>query len=180
MEKLKRSLSAAPAAVQRRLRTSRATAADVKGLLQQPYSAKGQWVRAKKWREFIASFINFTKTRGGRTGEAVDTVPTSNTEAVTVTTPEQNSRRSEQAPEEPVWKPEWLTWQPEVKTRSKSRKEQTKAVTRNTSAAQVPEVAAAAPALEVDAPPLWQPSGNSSIPQWALPFQRANQDSGPD
>ena len=99
-----------------------------------------------------------------------------------VATPEQVSKSGEQAPEEPVWNPEWLTWQPEAETRSKRCKKPTKAVTLkgNTSATQVPEVDAAAPALDVEAPPLWQPSRKSGIPQWALPFQRANQEEGKD
>ena len=173
MEKLKRSLSAAPTTVQRRLRTARATAADVKGLLQQPYSAKGQWLKAKKWRESITSFIHFTKARCDRIGVAA-TAPT----VAVVPTPGQSPKSSAHTPEEPVWNPEWLTWQPEVRTRHKGRKGHTKAATGKIPAAQVTAEEATVPALGAEAHPLWQPSGDSGIPQWALPFQRDNQDTG--
>ena len=166
-KQLKRSLSAAPVPVQRRLRTTRASAEDVRGLLQHPYSAKGQWTRAKVWKASIAGFFPHVKSRPKEATSMVIAKEQIQLEQVVeddVSTPRERSS---------VWQQDWLKWEPEK--RSKAKRLQ-KAVPAN----KVKRVKV--PSQEGKSEPIPTPqvqlremvplvSGVSpNIPQWALPF----------
>ena len=183
MERLKQSLSSAPEPVQRRLRTNRASAGDVKGLLQRPYSVKGQWARVKVWKASIAGFYTQARSNPLGAGPSVDIGSTrSNTNAGEETPP--TIECCEQGSTEKVWQPEWLSWKPSKKKsqRSKGTRAQKRLaypVTTNTLIGS-PSVVLEAKLTKADgAPDLGPPASGMvplftgecpNIPQWALPF----------
>ena len=154
MEKLQRSLSAAPEPVQRRLRTTRASAGDVKGLLQHPYSAKGQFNKIKAWK---TSIISFCRTVRVRTAEQLV--------GETQLAPSPEIDRQESSANG-VWDPNWIKWEPSQRSTARERRPRSPPIVRDS-----PPQGTELNTQDVNAPPLWQPSRNSGIPQWALPFQ---------
>ena len=187
MESLKQSISSAPDPIQKRLRTSTANVGDVRGLLQRPYSRKGQWARAKVWKSSIAGFYMHARESPLGQGPVVE-VPTNITDTVSVQT---SPDMGKEVQTETVWQSDWLRWKPpSAKTsrgRRASKRQPRKIVSRDKSPGSNP-VASTTPEQERhmtetgNRGPEHTPTVEGrgllplvsgvcpSIPEWALPF----------
>ena len=161
LERLKMSISAAPEPIQRTLRSTRATVADVKGLLQRPYSAKDQHTKARIWRASIASFCTHRHC-----------TPSSDEPTEEVRDPD-TPNAPRHSPRQSVWQPEWLRWQPPESPQVHTTKEMAQEL--GVPAEEVttpcrPTVTTNVTTDQAEELPLV--SEFPGIPRWALPFQR--------